>query len=428
MTRLHTLHPATLFGGFTIGLVLLTWLAEAYGLQVTDPQSLQPVCLQSIIHAEGIRWLLRHLTDHFILHPAFGHALLALFAWGTLMHSHLLNALLRLSALRPFSARTLLLLLVVSGVLVPLCSSEVAFLFLPPWVICLFRQRQLPPQVGLFTVILAISCGFTHFSLFMAVTTPLILPLLLWHSCRLLQRESSVRQRKPSPLLTGHPLPSEYPFHPSAKQPPLSYRERRALVFSLVGGAIYLLLILWASYPVGGILRSVDGGLLHSPLMEGLVSLISIGLALMSGIYGWVSGRYRHDSQLIEGFSELLFQLRDYLLILFVAAQMSAIYHYSHLDTYLLIQTQQLLSALLSPLALPNGALEALVALIQQPITLLSPFFIYMPLIMVYLRWIQPTATYFTLWHYSWLPLLLIGLFRVLLWMAWWQFGWPFTL
>ena len=46
---------------------------------------------------------------------------------------------------------------------------------------------------------------------------------------------------------------------------PLSRKERRAIMISIVVAAIYVALILWLTFSSYGILRGVNGGLMHSP-------------------------------------------------------------------------------------------------------------------------------------------------------------------
>ena len=46
-------------------------------------------------------------------------------------------------------------------------------------------------------------------------------------------------------------------------------------------GVIYTTVILWATFSSWGILRSVNGGLIRSPFIEGILFLLSFGIGLM---------------------------------------------------------------------------------------------------------------------------------------------------
>lgn len=70
-------------------------------------------------------------------------------------------------------------------------------------------------------------------------------------------------------------------------------------------GVIYTTVILWATFSSWGILRSVNGGLIRSPFIEGILFLLSFGIGLMGMVYGFASGRYRTDGDVIEGLLNL---------------------------------------------------------------------------------------------------------------------------
>ena len=89
---------------------------------------------------------------------------------------------------------------------------------------------------------------------------------------------------------------------------------------------------LWATFSSWGILRSVNGGLIRSPFIEGILFLLSFGIGLMGMVYGFASGRYRTDGDVIEGLTQPMKLLGVYFVIAFFAAQMFACFEYSHLD------------------------------------------------------------------------------------------------
>lgn len=48
-------------------------------------------------------------------------------------------------------------------------------------------------------------------------------------------------------------------------------------MISIVVAAIYVALILWLTFSSYGILRGVNGGLMHSPFIAGILFLLSLG-------------------------------------------------------------------------------------------------------------------------------------------------------
>ena len=98
---------------------------------------------------------------------------------------------------------------------------------------------------------------------------------------------------------------------------PLSRKERRAIMISIVVAAIYVALILWLTFSSYGILRGVNGGLMHSPFIAGILFLLSLGAGITGMAYGFSSGRYRTDNDVIEGLTQPMKLLGVYFVIAF---------------------------------------------------------------------------------------------------------------
>lgn len=98
----------------------------------------------------------------------------------------------------------------------------------------------------------------------------------------------------------------------------LSRKERRAMTMAIVVGMLYAAIILWATFSSWGILRGVNGGLIRSPFIMGILFLLSLGAAIMGMVYGFSSGRYRSDNDVIEGLAQPMKLLGGYLVIAFL--------------------------------------------------------------------------------------------------------------
>lgn len=83
---------------------------------------------------------------------------------------------------------------------------------------------------------------------------------------------------------------------------------------------------------------------MHSPFIAGILFLLSLGAGITGMAYGFSSGRYRTDNDVIEGLTQPMKLLGVYFVIAFFAAQMFACFEYSHLDKCLAIMGADLLS------------------------------------------------------------------------------------
>ena len=84
---------------------------------------------------------------------------------------------------------------------------------------------------------------------------------------------------------------------------------------------------------------------MHSPFIAGILFLLSLGAGFTGMAYGFSSGRYRSDNDVIEGLTQPIKLLGVYFVIAFFAAQMFACFEYSHLDKCLAIMGADLLSS-----------------------------------------------------------------------------------
>ena len=450
MHRIQSPHPATLFALLTLLLVLLTWIAEAYGLQTIHPSTHEPVVVQSVLNAEGMRWLLRHTVSNLYDYSSLGQVVLGLLALGLAYHSGLVDALSGTARLHQLGQRSLVALVILLGAGSHLLG-DVGYLMLLPLSASLFRHAGLSPGAGILTSWIAIGCTAMHYTLFLSVSGLLLLPLLYMLIIHWLL-----------PYQSQFPYPSSTPLAMS-----LTRRERRALTTALTAGALYAGLLLWGTYAMSDLFLGVDGSLTRSPLMEGIVPVVCLGLAWMSGVYGLVSGRYRSDAQLMEGFVSYLPLLCDYFLLLLCCAQFAALFAYSNLGSYLAIEGSLWLStlqlptplmqllfilftALINLLIVPTGAKWQLLSPAILPLfqtlhispeatlsafsigdtttNLLSPFLYYLPFVLAILRHYHPQSPYTTLLSYSWRVSTLLLVSWMLLYMLWSALEWPFTL
>ena len=53
-----------------------------------------------------------------------------------------------------------------------------------------------------------------------------------------------------------------------------------------------------------GDIAECHGGLIRSPFIVGILFLLSFGIGLMGMVYGFASGRYRTDGDVIEGLTQ----------------------------------------------------------------------------------------------------------------------------
>ncbi len=476
-------HPATMFFLLTLTVIVLSWIFDIYGLSVFQPQTGEEIRVQSLLSPEGIRWLLRHVVTNFTGFAPLGLVIVAMFGIGVAQHSGFIDACIRRGARRKHNPWRMVILVIFLGLLSNVVG-DAGYIILLPIAATLFHSVGLHPVGGIITAYVSVSCGYSA-NVLLSTLDP-----MLAASTQKAADMANVVSGNTGPLCNYYflivstfllafiiyqitrrnllPALGEYSGHirfNGYKQ--LSRKERRAMIGAISIGAIYTTVILFATFSSWGILRSVNGGLIRSPFIEGILFLLSFGIGLMGMVYGFASGRYRTDGDVIEGLTQPMKLLGVYFVIAFFAAQMFACFEYSHLDKCIAIMGADMLSsirlgslwililfilftALVNLIMVSATAKWTFMSFIFVPVfagmgispdmvqcayrigdsatNAITPFMFYMPLILTYMQQYDKRATYGSLLKYTWRYSLYILLAWTLLFVLWYVTGLPLGL
>lgn len=450
-------HPATMFFLLMMGVVFLSWICDVYGLKVVLPQTGQEIRAQNLLSPEGIRWWLRNAIPNFTGFAPLGMVIIAMFGLGVAQHSGFLDACIRLGVGERKDKKRIIMGVIIVGIISNLVGDG-GYILLLPIAAMLFQSVGLHPLAGIVTAYVSVSCGYSA-NIMLSTMDP-----LLAHTTQEAALTTTGYQGNTEPLcnyyfmaastflIAGvfywitrrHLLPALGEYDGDTKMQAykqLSRKERRALVIAVITAIAYVTLILWLTFSYHGILRGVNGGLMHSPFIAGILFLLSLGLGVTSMAYGFSSGRYRTDKDIIEGLTAPIKLLGEYFVIAFFAAQMFACFEYSHLDKCFVTM---IASVLPSIQVAPLGALIlfifftacinmmmvsatskwSLMAFIFVPMfsqmgvspdvtqcafrvgdsstNAITPFLFYMPLVLTYMRQYDKNANYGILLKHTW--------------------------
>ncbi|MBR6432925.1 MAG: AbgT family transporter [Bacteroides sp.] len=483
MSRLRMPHPATMFFLLTLAVILLSWMFDIYGLSVAHPQTGEEIRVQSLLSPEGIRWLLRHAITNFTGFAPLGLVIVAMFGIGVAQHSGFIDACIRRGVRSRRAPWRTLLWVIVSGLLSNVVG-DAGYIILLPIAATLFQSVGLHPIGGIITAYVSVSCGYSA-NVFLTTLDPMLAaytqeaadaaniatgqtgPLcncyFLFVSTFLLAFIIyRITRKRLLPCLGDYEGNIRFD---GFKQ--LSRKERRAMVASVIVALLYTAIILWATFSSWGILRSVNGGLIRSPFIVGILFLISFGIGLTGMVYGFASGRYRTDGDVIEGLTQPMKLLGVYFVITFFAAQMFACFEYSRLDRCIAIMGADLLSsvrlgsiwililfilftALANLIMVSATAKWTFMSFIFVPVlagmgispdtaqcafrigdsatNAITPFIFYVPLVLAYMQQYDKKATYGSLLRYTWRYSLAILFFWTVLFILWHIGGMPLGL
>jgi len=477
------LHPATMFFLLTLAVIFFSWICSVYRLNVVHPQTGELIYVQNLLSPEGIRWILRNVITNFTGFAPLGLVIVAMFGLGVAEHSGFITACIRGGMKNKRNKRSIILWVIVLGILSNV-AGDAGYIILLPIAATLFHSVGLHPVGGIITAYVSVACGYSAnillstldqmistttqaaaitAGIYQSNTGPLSNYYFMFVSAFLIAGIIYfITKKKLLPSLgvyEGQVRFEEYK--------PLSRRERRAVLLSLIIGLVYLAVILWATFSSWGLLRSVNGGLIRSPFIVGILFIISFGAGLMGMVYGFVSGRYRTDTDVIDGLAQPMKLLGVYFVIAFFAAQMFACFEYSRLDKCVAIMGADLLSsvemnslwilllfilftAIINLIMVSATAKWAFMAFIFIPVfaklgispdmtqcafrigdsatNAITPFLFYAPLVLTYMQQYDHQTTYISLLKHTWRYSMYILLIWTLLFVVWYLTGLPLGL
>ncbi len=352
-------HPATLFALFALSVIVISFIASLLGWQAVHPGTKEIIEPVNLLTVEGLHRIILEMVDNYTSFAPLGMVLVAMIGIGAAESSGLIGAAIRMLVLS-VPQRLLTFVLVFAGVLSN-AASDVGYVLLIPLGGIIFLAVGRHPIAGMAAAFAGVSGGFSA-NLVLGTVDPLLAGL------------SQEAAHIMDPVYTVNPTANYYFMVVSTfiialtgtwvtekiveprlgkyegeetdeKIERLSKHEKRGLVYSLVAGAIILFIILWGMIPADGFLRSFEGDILNSPLIKGVVALLFVVATVMGLAYGFGSGTFKNDSDVVNGMAKAMKSLGLYLVLVFFAAQFVAYFKWSNLGMIMAIRGADILSS-----------------------------------------------------------------------------------
>ena len=398
-------HPTLLFVWLCLLLLPVSALVAWWQPDAAHPVSGDPLMVQSLLSASGLRWMLTSMVTNFTGFAPLGVVLVAMLGIGLAEQGGLLGQLLS-AMVRRARDSWLVPLVALAGVLSSM-AADAGYVVLIPLAALLFQQAGRSPRIGIAVAFAAVSGGFSanlllgpidallagisteaartldphaHVSAaanywFMLVSTLLVVTVITLVTRRLEGPHDTRAITTPAPALAAP-------------------RRWGSTLLVLV---LYLLALALLTLPAGAPLRHPETDtLLPSPFLSGIVIVIALGFAACGLAFGYSNGYFRRSSDVIAALEKTMSQLAGYLVLMFFAAQFVAWFNWSGMALVMAVKGAAWLTTWALPPALLMVALVMLVALLNLLVgsasakwALLAPMLI--PMLM--LAGVAPEAT-----------------------------------
>lgn len=399
-------HPATLFAGFAALVVLMSWVVAQFDISVVHPGTGETVEPFNLISAAGLHMILEKMVVNFTAFAPLGTVLVALLGIGIAEGSGLIGTVLRLVVLS--SPKKILTFVIVFAGVISNTASEVGYVLLVPLAAVIFLAAGRHPLAGLAAAFAGVSGGYSA-NLLLGTIDPLLAGLseeaariiepgytvnpacnyyFMFVSTFLISGLGTwVTEKVVIPRLgtyEGDEKPEEIRT--------LTALEKRGLKFAFVGFLFFTAFILGGLIPADGYLRNpVNGDILKSPFMSGIVAFIFLSAALCGIAYGVGAKTFKNDSDVMQGMAKSMETLGSYIVLVFFAAQFVAYFNWTNLGLIFAIQGADVLKASgLNDLALMGGfiVIAAIINLVMGSASakwaIMAPVFIPMFMLLGY--------------------------------------------
>lgn len=352
-------HPTTLFIYLGLLVIGLSWLGHVVGISAVHPLTGDTVSVVNLLSASGVHQILGKMVTNFTSFAPVGPVLVAMLGLGIAERSGLIHTGLRLLVMKA-PAQSLTFIVVLTGVLSSIAVDS-GYVVMIPLAGLIFLAAGRHPLAGIAACFAGVSGGFSANLLvgpvdailggisteaahlinaqyevtatanyyFIVASTLLISVLATW-----------VTERYISPML------GEYTGDVASETLELSPLERKGLFAALATGALVVLVVLVGLIPESGFLRHPEtGGIIKSPFMSGLIALIALSAGLMGLVYGWVSGSFKSNHDVIGSMEATMATMATYIVLMFFAAQFVNYFSWTNIGLIVAIEGAELLKA-----------------------------------------------------------------------------------
>ncbi len=346
-------HPATIFGGLAVVVVLLSWIFHALGTSAVNPADGDTVTVNNLVSADGFRWMYTNMLHNFLRFPPLGYVLVVMvgigLAEGTGLFAVMIRALV-LSAPSKFITAAVVLAGIISGLAV-----EAGYVILIPLGAMIFHALGRHPMAGLAAAFCGVSGGFGA-NFFIGSIDPILAgisesaaqiidpaivvnPAVNWYfmiasSFVVLFVGTWVTDKVVEPRLGKYEGTTE-----RFKITQLTAEEAKGLRWAGITVLLFIAAMAMTVIPENGLLRHPEtNSVLRSPFFDGIIIGILLLFLLPALVYGIIVGTVKNDKDMMKHIIKSMSGMGSYIVLVFFAAQFVYFFNYSNLGLIIAIK------------------------------------------------------------------------------------------
>ena len=344
-------HPALLFGLFALTTFVLSVFGSLLGWNGQHPATGEQVDVVNLMSRDGIHRIILEMVNNYTGFAPLGIVMVALLGIGVAETSGLIRAAINAMLVKT-PAKSITFMVIFTGVLSNV-ASDLGYILIIPLAGVIFHSLGRNPLVGMSAAFAAVSGGFSA-NIFIGTIDPLLAGLST-EAAQIIDPDyyllptanyyfmavstfviaiigTVVTEKWTEPRLGKYSgeVEREEIVQPSALEK--KGLKRAGYVF-----LAWFVLLAAGLIPENGILRGIDGSILHSPIFRGFISLLFLMMGSAGAVYGFTVGKFKKADDVIIGMNNSFKTLVSYLVLVFFAAQFVAWFRWSNLGILLAI-------------------------------------------------------------------------------------------
>lgn len=354
-------HPALLFLLFGALVVVISALVSSAGLSAIHPVSGEVLTSVNLLSSGGLRFVLSEMVKNYTGFAPLGTVLVAMLGFSLAEKSGLLTTLLRLLVLK--APKMLLIPAILLAGVMSHSGGDIGYVLLIPLAGLTFLSAGLHPVAGIAICFAGVSGGFAA-NVLLSTADPM-LSGISQEAARILNKDyvvtplSNYYFMATSSLLiiavgtliarkVTLPFLGDYQGAQSSESlQRLSEAEKRGLLGATVMIGLLVLFLLLGLLPENGyLLEPGSPEILKSAALKGIVALIFLFGALPGLAFGFLSGNFKSQTDVVKAMQDAMATMAPYLVMVFFASQFIQLFSFSNMGLIFAIKGSEVLKSL----------------------------------------------------------------------------------
>ena len=356
--------PVTIFFIISVAVLLISWIASRAGVSVVHPSTQETVHVVNLLTKEGLQKVFMNVVGNFQGYPPLGLVLVVMLGAGVAEKSGLIGAAMRHS-IKKIPPSMVSVAIIAIGVIAN-AFGDAGLIVLPPLAGLVFLMIGRHPLIGMFAAYAGVAGGFAanimvNMSDVLAASftipaaqvidpsyqgTPAMNLYFIMASVPMLVVLGALVTEK----VVAPRFPSYEPTEELAMEMEVEENEKEPKGLKWAGISFLAMLLAIVLLSIGENSFMADpatGSILAyaSPLMQGIVPLITIIFFVPGIVYGKITGSIKNDKEAAKMMGDSMRDMGPYIVLAFVASQFLAYFNWSNLGIVLSVKGAESLKA-----------------------------------------------------------------------------------